>query len=219
MNRICKRMLAAVTALALTGGAASGIVLAAGMGNMGGMGGMKMGPMPKHLPKPGKPIHYTVARPLIKYSNSEGMLMGHGKHKSVMFMGHNIHMVMIAVEPGSPDQTFEIHKLVDPKLTVPAGANITLTILNMDYGPGMIHGVIIGKAQPPYKTVVPVPVPGQIAEIPLTMPRTAKSIKKSNYYFGTTTFKAPGTPGTYYYLCQMPGHAKAGMYGKFVVTP
>jgi len=70
-----------------------------------------------------------------------------------------------------------------------------------------------------YKTVVPVPVQGQIAEIPLTMPRTAKSIKKSLYFIGTTAFKAPQNPGTYYYLCQMPGHAKSGMYGKCVVAP
>jgi rusticyanin len=216
MNRVCKRILATVTALALTGGLASGLVLAAGMGSMGGM---KMGPTPKHLPKPGKPISYAAAKLLIKYSNSTGMLMGHGKHKSVMFMGHNIHIVMVAVEPGSPDQTFEIRKLVDPEITVPAGAKVTLTVLNMDFGPGMIHGVLIGKAKPPYKTVVPVPVQAQIAEIPLTMPRTAKSIKKSLYFIGTTAFKAPQNPGTYYYLCQMPGHAKSGMYGKCVVAP
>ena len=37
MNRMSKRILATVTALALIGGLASGLVLAAGMGNMGGM--------------------------------------------------------------------------------------------------------------------------------------------------------------------------------------
>ncbi|MGC9260435.1 MAG: plastocyanin/azurin family copper-binding protein [Phycisphaerae bacterium] len=183
------------------------------------MGGMKMGPMPAHLPKPGRPISYAAAKPLIKYSNATGMLMGHGKHKSVMFMGHKIHIVMVAVEPGSPDQTFEIHKLVDPEITVPAGSKISLTVLNMDFGPGMIHGVVIGQAKPPYKTIVPLPLPGQLAEIPLIMPRTKKSVTKSMYYMGTTTFTAPQNPGTYYYLCQMPGHAKTGMYGKFVVTP
>lgn len=214
-----KQCVTAVAAMGLMIVAGAAPVTAAGMGNMGGMGDMKMGPMSKPLPKSGKPISYAVAKPLIKYSNSTGMLMGHGKHKSVMFMGHNIHIVMVAVEPGSPAQTFEIHKLVDPEITVPAGAKIVLTVLNMDFGPGKIYGVLIEKAKPPYKTVVPVPMQGQIAEIPLTMPRTAKSLKKSKYFTGTTTFKAPQNPGTYYYLCQMPGHAKAGMYGKFVVTP
>ena len=214
-----KQCVAAVAAMGLMMVAGAMPVTAAGMGDMGGMGGMKMGPMPQHLPKSGKPISYAVAKPLIKYSNSTGMLMGHSKHKSVMFMGHNIHIVMVAVEPGSPAQTFEIHKLVDPEITVPAGAKVALTVLNMDFGPGKIHGVLIGKAKPPYKTVVAVPVQGQIAEIPLTMPRTAKSIKKSKYFTGTTTFRAPQNPGTYYYLCQMPDHAKTGMYGKFVVTP
>jgi rusticyanin len=208
--------MAAVAAIGLVLAAGALPTIAAGMGNMGGM---KMGPMPKHLPKPGKAISYAAARPLIKYSNSAGMLMGYGKHKSVMFMGHNIHVVFLAVEPGSPDQTFEVHNLVDPEITVPRGAKITLTLLNMDYGPGMIHGVIIGKARPPYKTVVGVPVRDQVAEIPLVMPRTEKSVKKSSYYFGTVTFTAPKAAGTYYYLCQMPGHAKSGMYGKWVVTP
>ena len=214
-----KQCVAAAAAMGLMMVAGAMPVTAAGMGNMGGMGVMKMGPMPKHLPKPGKPVSYAVAKPLITYSNSTGMLMGRGKRKSVMFMGHNIHIVMIAGEPGSSDETFEIHKLVDPEITVPAGAKVTLTLLNMDFGPGKIHGVLIGKAKPPYKTVVPVPVQGQIAEIPMTMPRTAKSIKKSEYFIGTTTFKAPQNLGTYYYLCQIPGHAKAGMYGTFVVTP
>lgn len=216
MNLDYKRTLSAVAAWAVAAALASGMVLAAGMGNMDGM---KKGPMPKHLPNSGDPISYTAAKPLIKYSNSAGMLMGHGKHKSVMFMGHNIHIVLLAVEPGSPDQTFEVHNLVDPEITVPRGAKITLTLLNMDYGPGMIHGVIIGKARPPYKTVVGVPVRDQVAEIPLVMPRTEKSVKKSSYYFGTVTFTAPKAAGTYYYLCQMPGHAKSGMYGKYVVTP
>lgn len=205
-----------VTALGVTAGLASGLVFAA---SAGGPGGMQMGAMPKHLPKPGKPIAYETAQPLIEYSNSAGTRMGRRKHKTIKFLGHNIHIVMVAVEPGSPDQTFEIHKLVDPEVEVSAGAKITLTLLNMDYGASMIHGVVIGQATPPYKTVVPVPVTGQIAEIPLTMPRTAQSVRKSKYFVDTTTFNAPRKSGHYYYFCQMPSHAKTGMYGKFVVVP
>ncbi len=37
-----------------------------------------------------------------------------------------------------------------------------------------------------------------------------------SWYEATTTFMAP-TPGTYYYLCPVPGHAQAGMWGKLVV--
>lgn len=32
----------------------------------------------------------------------------------------------------------------------------------------------------------------------------------------TITFTA-STPGTYWYVCHVPGHAAGGMYGKFVV--
>ncbi len=210
------RRLAAITALGVTAGLVSGLVFAAGAG---GPGGMRMGSMPKHLPKPGKPIAYEAARPLIRYSDSAGTLVGGGTHKAIEFLGHDIRIVLVAVEPGSPDQTFEIHKLVDPEVEVPVGAKITVTLLNMDYGAGMIHGVVIGRAAPPYKMVVPVPVAGQIAEIPLTMPRTAQSVRKSKYFVAATSFNAPRKPGYYYYFCQMPGHAKSGMYGKFVVVP
>ncbi len=210
------RGLAAITALGVTVGLVSGVVFAAGAV---GPNGMRMGAMPKHLPKPGKPIAYEAARPLIKYSDSAGMLVGGRTHKTVEFLGHDIRIVMVAVAPGSADQTFEIHKLVDPQVEVPVGAKITVTLLNMDYGAGMIHGVVIGRAAPPYKTVVPLPVAGQIAEIPLTMPRTAQSVRKSKYFVATTTVNAPRKPGYYYYFCQMPDHAKSGMYGKFVVVP
>ncbi|MCK9367202.1 MAG: plastocyanin/azurin family copper-binding protein [Metallibacterium scheffleri] len=207
------RIVTAITALGVMAGLASGLVFAVGTG---GPGSMQMGTMPKHLPKPGKPIAYETARPLIKYSNSAGTRMG---RKTIKFLGHDIRIVMVAVEPGSPDQTFEIHRLVDPEVEVSAGARITLTLLNMDYGASMIHGVVVGHAKPPYKAIVPLPVADQIAEIPLTMPRTLQSVRQSEYFVDTTTFNAPQKPGYYYYFCQMPGHAKTGMYGKFVVAP
>jgi nitrite reductase (NO-forming) len=34
---------------------------------------------------------------------------------------------------------------------------------------------------------------------------------------GTLTFTA-GTPGTYRYLCPVPGHAQKGMTGTFIVS-
>jgi len=30
-------------------------------------------------------------------------------------------------------------------------------------------------------------------------------------------FLTAATPGTYYYVCQVPGHAQDGMYGKIVI--
>ena len=214
MIRSVKRLCTTMALFGMTVGMASGTAVAA---SMAGSDGMQMGAMPKDLPKAGKPIAFAAAQPLIEYSNSAGVRMGHGKRRTVMFKGQDIHIVMVAVEPGFPDQTFEIHRLADPVIAVSAGAKITLTLLNMDYGGSMVHGVVIGKAKPPYKTIVPVPVAGQIAEIPLTMPRTSQSLGRSGYFVGTTTFKAPQFPGRYYYFCQMPEHAKSGMYGQFVV--
>ena len=209
------RIITAISAMGVTACFASGLALA--MGTSGPVN-MQMGALPKHLPKPGKPIAYEKAQSLMKYSNSAGTRIAQGKNTTIEFLGHDIHIVMVAVEPGSPDQTFEIHKFVDPEVEVPARAQITLTLLNMDFGASMLHGVVIGQIAPPYKTIVPIPVTGQIAEIPLTMPRTSQSVLKAKYFVDTTTFEAPQEPGNYYYFCQMPGHAKAGMYGKFVVV-
>lgn len=46
-----------------------------------------------------------------------------------------------------------------------------------------------------------------IASIPLLGPKRD----------GETTFVAPATPGTYYYLCSFPAHCQAGMRGKLIV--
>lgn len=181
--------------------------------------GMHMGPLPKQMPTPGRPISYSAAKPLIRYSDTSGKGSEHANHRAVLFTGRRIHIVMVAVEPGAPDQSFEVHKFVDPEIVTPAGSRITLTLLNMDYGPGMVHGVVIGATKPPYKTAVPLPVAAQFAEIPLTMPRTLRYPGRSHYFVATRTFVAPRRPGLYYYFCQMPGHAKAGMYGRWVVTP
>jgi rusticyanin len=139
------------------------------------------------------------------------------KYPVVVFSGKKVHLRLIAVEPGAPDQTFEIHKLVDPAVSVKAGARIKITLLNMDFGPGMMHGVVIGKIKPPFPMMVNLPVRHQLLELPMMLPRTRKAISKGSYYSESRRFRAPDRPGVYYYFCQMPMHAMQGMYGKFIV--
>ncbi len=182
-----------------------------------GMGGMKMGPMPKHMVMGGTLIGFRQAHKIVKAANREGKVSGSKKHPLVVFHGKRVHIRMIAVEPGAPDQTFEIHKRVDPAISVKAGAKIDLTLLNMDYGPGMMHGVVIGKIKPPFPMVIGLPVKHQLVSLPMMMPRSRKSIHQSSFYVESTHFRAPKTPGVYYYFCQMPMHAQQGMYGRFIV--
>ncbi len=185
-----------------------------GMGNMPGMGNMtgmhmKVKPTEEQVLLP-----WAKVAPLVKHDDTTGT--ANKSAKLVTFTGRKIHLVFVAVEPGFPDTTYEVHKLVDPTISVPAGSVIRLTLVNMDYGPGMIHGIAIGTKAPPYGGVMTLPLPGQLTSIPLMMPRTGSNIKKSSYWVCTVTFTCKKA-GTYYYLCQMPAHAKAGMYGKFIV--
>ncbi|GEM_PF-2120751 len=206
-----------VTAAAALGGAVWAFASNPPACLAGGMDGMKMGPMPQHLAMGGVLIGYRQAQKIVKVANREGKVGGSKKHPLVVFHGKRVHIRMIAVEPGASDQTFEIHKRVDPAISVKAGATIDLTLLNMDYGLGMIHGVVIGKIKPPFPMVIILPVKHQLVSLPMMMPRSRKSIHKSSYYAESARFKAPKTPGVYYYFCQMPMHAKQGMYGKFMV--
>jgi len=84
----------------------------------------------------------------------------------------------------------------------------------MDYGNGMAHGLIITRLPPPY------PYMGTMMAatggIPPLAPRSSDSLQNASYAAGTAHFRAT-TPGTYYYLCQVPGHAQKGMYGKIIV--
>ena len=197
-------------------GLACGPVLA---GGMAGMQGMQMGPMPSHLPPQGQPLTWKAVAPLIRDSQTLGVATdGTAGAGTVTFRGRKANIVMIAVQPGFPDQTFEIHGRVDPQIVVHAGAAIRLTLVNMDYGPGMIHGVVIAKLSPPFPEMVSVPPGARLVELPLEMPRTSKSLKRSGYHVERATFMAPMTPGTYAYFCQMPGHAHGGMAGRFVVV-
>ncbi len=160
-------------------------------------------------------ISYKDAKRLIKLSEHTGMKMAH----MIMYSGKTANIIVIANQPGLKDMTFAIHGMVNPEVTVPAGAKVRLTLVNMDFGGGMAHGIVIGKLAPPYGVSVPSPLPGQIAQIPLLATRSRQTRSQAKYYADTVTFTAK-KPGTYYYLCQMPTHAKMfKMFGKFVITP
>ena len=46
--------------------------------------------------------------------------------------------------------------------------------------------------------------------------RTSKNLAASEYYTRSGTVSL--SPGTYYYLCPVPGHVQQGMHGTFQVS-
>ena len=118
----------------------------------------------------------------------------------------------VASPAGGPDETFRIAGLVNPALIVPAGAQVSIQVINAD--PDTAHGLVItasqGRSSPmPMMTSRPA-FPGSALWF-LGNPTTA------GMHTATLTFTAT-TPGTYQYLCPVPGHAQQGMTGTFTVS-
>lgn len=115
--------------------------------------------------------------------------------------------VVAAALADGQEMSFRIAGLTNPAITVPAGARVTMTVINDSAA--LPHNWMLTASAPPF-TSVPAVVGG--ASVPVMPARTATGASESS-----VTFTAPAS-GTYHYICAVPGHAAAGMYGTFVVA-
>ncbi|MGH9481219.1 MAG: plastocyanin/azurin family copper-binding protein [Terriglobales bacterium] len=109
--------------------------------------------------------------------------------------------------PSSDMMSFEIAGMKNPEIRIPQGTQLTLTVINVD--DDMAHNLALTTAAPPY--------PKLIAAPSIASP-TLKSHEGQAWSAAILTFRATGV-GPAYYLCTVPGHAKAGMFGKITVLP
>ena len=132
--------------------------------------------------------------------------------RTITFTTGSVHRAVVASPAGGPDETFRIAGMVNPKITVPAGAQVSIQVINAD--PDTAHGLVIASG------------PARSSWMPMMTSRPA--FTGSTLWFlgnptgagmhtGTLTFTA-STPGTYHYLCPVPGHAQKGMTGLFTVN-
>ena len=131
---------------------------------------------------------------------------------TITFAATSIHLVAVASPAGGPDETFRIAGLVNPAITVPAGAKVSIEVINAD--PDTAHGLVItasADTSSPMPMMTSQPAFAGSAVWFLGNPTTA------GMHAGTLTFTA-ATPGTYQYLCPVPGHAQKGMAGTFTVS-
>ncbi len=175
-----------------------------GMGGNGMMGGSAY---------QGQPMSWSAAQRAIQDS-APGATVD-AADNSLTFTGTSIHVNVVAVQPGEPDTTFEVGGLVNPTLHIRRGATITMTLVNMDYGRDMPHGLVLAREAPPYPYMGTGMMGGGYGIPPLAA-RTTDDLESATYASGSVQFRAT-SPGTYYYLCQVPGHAQDGMYGKIIV--
>jgi rusticyanin len=131
---------------------------------------------------------------------------------TITFTATSVRLTVLASPAGGPDETFRIAGLTDPAITVPAGAQVSIQVINAD--PDTAHGLVITAggtttSSMPMMTARPA-FPGSAVWF-LGNPTTA------GMHAATLDFTA-STAGSYRYLCPVPGHAQKGMTGTFTVS-
>ena len=135
-------------------------------------------------------------------------------NNSITYTGDSVQIVVfggaMSDNKTGPAEKFVIGGLVNPTLHVSKGANVTFELVNEDSD--MAHGLEVSTAGPPYGYMSMMQggiYPGSVvAPIP--------EADGNNVSMATTSFTASQS-GTFYYLCQYPGHAAKGMYGKIII--
>lgn len=142
------------------------------------------------------------------------------RNRHVVFSGRRITVPVVAVAPGAPDTTFEVHGRVNPTLVIPAGAKVRFDLANADKG--MVHGLDVTRKTPPYAANPGLPerkvAPGAAhgADRLVVTTGVVPHAGRRSWHVKRSAWVTLA-PGTYYYMCPIPGHAKEGMHGRIVV--
>jgi rusticyanin len=132
--------------------------------------------------------------------------------RTITFTTSSVRLAAVASPAGGPDETFRIAGMVNPSVTVPAGATVSIQVVNAD--PDTAHGLVITASS------------GRSSWMPMMTSRPAfagsalwflGNPTTAGMHAGTLTFTAT-TPGAWHYLCPVPGHAQKGMTGAFTVS-
>ena len=140
-----------------------------------------------------------------------GATASRARHR-ITFSGTSVRFTVLASPSGGPDETFRIAGMVNPTIVVKVHAHVSMQVVNAD--PDTAHGLVItasGARSSWMPMAIATPAfPGAAAWF-LGNPTAA------GMHAATLSFTA-GTPGTYRYLCPVPGHAQKGMTGTFTVS-
>jgi rusticyanin len=132
---------------------------------------------------------------------------------TVTYTRARVALVALGSPPGDPDETWNIAGMVNPTVVIHQGAQVTVYFFNADADKDTWHGWLLTTARPPYLRKV-------AHRVPLAFPdavATPVHGETAHRWFGRTVHFRASRAGTYYYLCQVPGHARMGMYGQLVV--
>jgi rusticyanin len=130
--------------------------------------------------------------------------------RTITFTAASVHLAVLA-SPSMPAESFRIAGLTNPAVSVPAGARVTIELVNADTD--MAHGLVVmpaGTAGSYMPMMTAAPAFAGAALWFLGKPTSA------GLHAGTLSFTAT-RPGSYQYLCPVPGHAREGMAAAFTV--
>lgn len=131
------------------------------------------------------------------------------QENTITYTGDNVTIALLG-GPEQADGRFVIGDLVNPTIHVPKNAHVSLELINADEG--MPHGIEITSAKPPY-IQMPMMQGGTLgASIIPPLP----SAQNDQYPVSQTASFQLNQSGQFYYICQYPGHAADGMYGKII---
>ncbi len=132
--------------------------------------------------------------------------------RRIVFRSAEVRLAAVAAPRHGAQMSFRLAGLTNPIVEVRNGAKVAVQFINADAD--MAHGWVITQASPPYPYMAMMEVPAAFAQshgMPLG-DATAAGMPSV-----TIGFSANGV-GEYWYICPIAGHAKQGMYGKFVVV-
>lgn len=128
----------------------------------------------------------------------------------ITFSERNVRFVVVA-SPSPSAGSFRIAGMTDPTVVVDAGASVTVELVNafkdMAQGLVVVGGDAASQWTPMHANTPAFPA----AAVWFLGGRTAAGLQGA-----VLTFTA-STPGTYVYLCPLPGHAAEGMVGTLIV--
>ena len=122
---------------------------------------------------------------------------------TITFRGQQVNFAAVAAPSGGPELSFKVAGLINPTIFVPHGANVSVQVLNDDTAAP--HDFVVSSA------VDGAPIFSGAASAELGT-ASSQSVPSSLTRFTATT------AGSFIYDCTVPGHAQAGMQGKFVVS-
>ena len=131
---------------------------------------------------------------------------------TITFTGTSVRLTVLASPAGGPDERFRIAGLTDPVITVPAGAQVSIDVINAD--PDTAHGLVITAGS---NTTSWMPMMTARPAFPGSAVWFLGNPTPAGLHAATLDFTAT-TAGSYRYLCPVPGHAQKGMTGTLTVS-